>query len=570
MGTRFKFVSLAFVLVFAALIVRLFYWQILNGKRLSIQARDQYQAGRSLSAPRGNILAKDASWLAARSEAWLLYASKPDMVDDIGNIADQLAPFLVEDVSDKVELLDEANRLKEALLREGVVWIPLKHKVDTKVKENIEALDIKGMGFEQEEIRAYPEASAAAHLLGFVGKNEEGEDLGYFGLEGYYNLTLSGKPGFLAQELDARGVPIVIGEQQEISAIGGVDLLTHIDKSIQLTLEKKLLEGIEKYGAKSGTAIVMDPKTGAVLAMSSYPSYEPGKYFDYGDSYFKNPSVSDSFEPGSIFKILVMASALDAGAVEPDTKCDVCSGPLKVDKYSIETWDDQYFPDSTMLDVIVHSDNVGMAFVGQKLGADTLYDYLSKFGIGKPTGIDLQGELNPGLREKGTWNIVDLATASFGQGVALTPIQMTRATSVIANGGYLVKPQVVDKILGGSWQEDIKPEVGERVISKETAEEITSMMVEAAKNGEAKWTFLRGFGVAGKTGTAQIPIAGHYDEEKTNASFVGFAPYNNPKFVMFVTLREPSTSPWASETAAPLWYSIARELFMYFGIQPEN
>lgn len=570
MDTRFKFVSLAFILVFAAVVVRLFYWQIINGRNLSIQARDQYQAGRNLSAPRGNILAKDATWLAARGEAWLLFATRPDIVEDTGKIADALAPLLVEDSSDKAMLLDEANRLKEALSKEGAVWIPLKHKLNTKTKENIEALGFAGIGFEQEEVRSYPEASAAAHLLGFVGKNEEGEDVGYFGLEGYYNLTLSGKPGFLEQEIDARGVPILIGDQQEISAIEGVDLLTHIDKSIQLNLEKKLLEGIEKYGAKAGTAIIMDPKTGAILGMSSYPSYEPEKYFDYGDSYFKNPAVSDSFEPGSIFKVLVMASALDADVVEPDTKCDVCSGPLKVDKYSIETWNNEYFPDSTMVDVIVHSDNVGMAFVGQTLGADTLYDYLNKFGVGRPTGIDLQGESNPGLREKGTWNIVDLATASFGQGVAITPIQMTRAVAAIANDGYLVKPQVVDKILGESWQENIKPEVGERVISKEASDEMTSMMVEAAKNGEAKWTFSRGFGVAGKTGTAQIPIAGHYDEEKTNASFVGFAPYNDPKFVMLVTLREPSTSPWASETAAPLWYSIARDLFMYFGIQPEN
>jgi cell division protein FtsI/penicillin-binding protein 2 len=223
-----------------------------------------------------------------------------------------------------------------------------------------------------------------------------------------------------------------------------------------------------------------------------------------------------------------------------------------------------------MIDVIVHSDNVGMSFVAQKLGAESLFDYLNSFGIGKATEIDLQGEASPKLREKGTWNIVDLATAGFGQGVAVTPIQMISAASAIANDGVLVKPQVVDKLKGPGWEEDIKPETLRRVISKESADEITAMMLEAAKNGEAKWTHLRGFKVAGKTGTAQIPISGHYDSEKTIASFVGFVPADEPKFVMLVTLKEPSSSPWASETAAPLWYSIAKDLFPYFGIQPED
>ena len=222
-----------------------------------------------------------------------------------------------------------------------------------------------------------------------------------------------------------------------------------------------------------------------------------------------------------------------------------------------------------MVDVIVHSDNVGMSFVGQKLGADALYDYLDAFGIGKVTGIDLQGEGAPKLRDRGTWNVVDLAVASFGQGIAVTPIQMVKAVGAIANGGVMYTPQVVDKLEGVGWEEDVKPEEGTRVISKKAADEITSMMVLAASSGEAKWTHLRGFKVAGKTGTAQIPISGHYDQESTIASFVGFAPANDPKFLMLVTLREPVSSPWASETAAPLWYQIAKDLFIYFGIQPE-
>jgi cell division protein FtsI/penicillin-binding protein 2 len=521
-------------------------------------------------APRGSILAADENWLAARVEGWLVFAETPKLKSPSSEIADKLAPFFIEEPSDKKALLDEAGRLKEALDRKELVWIPLKHKVPGEIKKNIEALGIEGIGFEHEERRAYPEASTAAQLLGFVGKNQEGEDQGYFGLEGYYDLVLSGKPGFLSREKDAVGMPILLGKGREISAIGGVDLLTYIDRRIQLTLEKKLAEGIERYGASAGSAIVMEPETGAILAMSSFPSYDPSKYAEFGDSYFKNPVVSDSFEPGSVFKVLVMAAALDAGAVEPDTKCDICSGPLRVDKYTIETWNKEYRKDSTMVDVIVHSDNVGMAFVAQKMSAETLYDYLDRFGIGKLTGIDLQGEASPALREKGTWNIVDLSTAGFGQGVALTPIQLITAVSTIANDGVMVRPQVVDKLLGPGWEEDIKPEILGRVVSKEAADEITAMMVEAAKHGEAQWTYLRGFKVAGKTGTAQIPIEGHYDEDKTNASFVGFVPADEPKFVMLITLKEPSSSPWAANTAAPLWYSIAKDLFPYFGIQPED
>ena len=530
----------------------------------------QYEEGATLLAPRGSILASDSSWLAARVEGWLVFAEIPKLKESVSEVSEKLAPFFVEETQDKEALLLEVNRLKEIFSRKETVWVPLKHRVTSDVKKNIEALSISGIGFEHEERRVYPEASAAAQLLGFVGKNQEGEDQGYFGLEGHYDLILSGKPGFVSREKDAAGLPILLSQDRKVSAIGGVELLTHIDRRIQLLLEKKLKEGIEKYGALAGSAIVMQPQTGAILAMSSFPSYDPSKYTEFGDSFFKNPVVSDSFEPGSVFKVLVMAAGLDAKAVEPDTKCDICAGPLKVDKYVIETWNKEYRPDQSMVDVIVHSDNVGMSFVAQKLGADTLYDYLDRFGIGKLTGIDLQGEASPVLREKGTWNIVDLATAAFGQGVALTPIQLITAVSAIANDGVLVKPQVVDKLKGLDWEEDIKPEIVRQVISKETADAMTAMMVEAAKGGESKWTHLRGFNVAGKTGTAQIPIAGHYDADKTIASFVGFAPADEPKFVMLITLKEPQSSPWASETAAPLWYAVAKDLFPYFGIQPEN
>ncbi|OGM59118.1 hypothetical protein A2955_04715 [Candidatus Woesebacteria bacterium RIFCSPLOWO2_01_FULL_37_19] len=569
MINRLKVYSLCLLLSFFILIARLFYWQIYKGKGLSAQARVQYQSGYALLAPRGNILAADSTWLSASGKSWLVYGVPPDLKKGSKKTAETLAPFFVED-EDKTSLLSEIDRINELLSKGGIQWTPLRTKVSDETKQNIEKLNLKGIGFEFQETRIYPEASSGAHLLGFVGKNNEGQDEGYFGLEGFYDKTLTGKPGFITRDSDASGAPIILGAFREMSAIGGVNLLTHIDKTVQLTLDKKLKHGIEKYGALAGSAIVMNPKNGGILGMSSFPSYDPQKYWEYGDQFFNNPTIFSSFEPGSIFKVLIMAAGLDSGVINPDTKCDSCFGPLKIDKYFIETWNNEYYPESTMTDVIVHSDNVGMAYVGQKLGQEKMFDYLNSFGIGQNTGIDLQGEISPKLREKGSWGNIDVATASFGQGVATTPIQMLRAVAAIANKGRIMTPQVVDKIMGEGWEEDIKEKDGGRVISEKAANEMTQMMVEAAKKGEAKWTNIGGFKVAGKTGTAQIPIAGHYDEEKTNASFIGFAPYDNPKFIMIVTLQEPSSSPWASETAAPLWYSIAVDLFNYFGIQPDN
>ena len=547
---RLKITSLVFILLFLSILSKLFYWQIVKGSELKKEASYQYKGTKTITAPRGNIYANDGTWLAVMRTNWLLFAEKPK-ISNPRIIANSLEDILEED----------SDSIYAKLTRDGVVWLPIKHKITTEQKEKIEDLNILGLGFEAEESRYYPEGSASAQLLGFVGKNDKGDDTGYFGLEGYYDIALSGKDGFLQREKDLSGTPFLSSGISEINSIAGTDLYTFIDKRIQNSVEERLKEGMEKYGAKEGSVIVMDPKTGAILAMSSYPSYDPAHYNEYDQLFYRNPAISDTFEPGSVFKVVVMAAGLDAKVIEPDTICDVCDKPFKVDKYFIETWDRKYHPDSTMTEVLVHSDNVGMSFIAQRLNSERMYDYLDKFGIGKLTEIDLQGESNIKLRKKGTWNIVDLATSSFGQGVSVTPIQFIRAVSVIANNGYLVLPKIVNT------EEKNKPV---RIISKEAADQTTAMMIESAKHGESQWTDLKGFSVAGKTGTAQIPIAGHYDAEKTIASFVGFAPANNPKFIMLVTLKEPQSSQWASETAAPLWYSIAKDLFNHFGIQPEN
>jgi cell division protein FtsI/penicillin-binding protein 2 len=222
-----------------------------------------------------------------------------------------------------------------------------------------------------------------------------------------------------------------------------------------------------------------------------------------------------------------------------------------------------------MIEVIEHSDNIGMVFVAKKLGIDNFLDYFSKFGFDQKTNIDLQEETSATLKDNSKWSEVDLATAAFGQGIAVTGIQIVRATAAIANGGKLVEPHMVKEINSGDKNILVKPKIIKQIIKPETASIITDMMYRAVENGEVKWTKLSGYKIAGKTGTAQIPIAGHYDTEKTIASFIGFGPIDNPKFVMLTTLREPETSPWGSETAAPLFFKIAKDLFFYYGIQPD-
>ena len=279
--------------------------------------------------------------------------------------------------------------------------------------------------------------------------------------------------------------------------------------------------------------------------------------------------MAGSFEPGSTFKVLVIAAALNEHAVTATTVMDE-SGPVRVGDYTIRTWNNEYHGPQTMSQIIQHSSNVGMVFVEKQLGEDKFIKYIRSFGFGKPTGIDLEDEVSPELRGGDQWGEIDLATASFGQGIAVTPLQMVRAVAAIANGGRLVEPRMVKKTFDAKGKIiEMKPKQGTQVISRESAEIVTEMMINAVDNGEAKWAKPKGYRIAGKTGTSQIPVSGHYDDKKTIASFVGFAPADDPAFVMLVTLREPSSSQWGSETAAPLFFTIARDILLYKGIAPQ-
>jgi stage V sporulation protein D (sporulation-specific penicillin-binding protein) len=546
------------IAIFVAITLRLFYWQVVKGESLRLQASAQYYLEFALPATRGEIMASDGNALVMNAPAYLAYAEPKQITDSA-----QFAKLVSAPLS-----LDEKTLLTQ-LLEKDRVWVPLAKKIDSSIVDQLQSLKLKGLGFEPESKRYYPESSMAAQLLGFVGQDQNGNDRGYFGLEGYYDRELRGIDGRIQQEKDVRGAPIIIGEEKRIKAENGRSLGLWIDRSIQKAVERRLLEGITKYGAKQGSVVVLDPKTGGILAMASYPSYDPTNYSSSDKSAFRNPIVAESYEPGSTFKVLVMASALNERVIIANTIVDE-NGPVKVGDYSIKTWNNEYHGPQTMTEVIQHSSNVGMVFIEKKLGKDKFIQYIKSLGFGKPTGVDLEDETSPDLRRDNEWGEIDLATASFGQGIAVTPIQMVRAVSAIANGGWLVEPSVVKKAIDSNGKViEITPKKGKQVISREAAEITTEMMINAVDNGEAKWAKPKGYRIAGKTGTAQIPVSGHYDEKKTIASFVGFAPADNPEFVMLVTLREPSSSQWGSETAAPLFFSIARDILLYKGIAPQ-
>lgn len=554
---RFTLVLSFLCFFYIAVIARLFVWQVLRASELSDLGRAQSSQISTIPAIRGEIKANDDFPLATNAISYLLYAN-PKVIKD------------KEDYVKKLEAILEGDPASiSAKLSSDLYWVKLSVGLDQDKKDLIEKLSLKGLGFQQEYTRFYPEASMAAHLIGFLGKDSKGENKGYFGIEGRYNVQLSGRPGNLYAIRDALGNQ-VLGDTREDKKIDGRSVKLTLDRTVQFAVEKRLKDGVERYNADGGSVVIMESETGAILAMSAVPSFDPQKYYEFDLNSYTNPVLSNLYEPGSTFKVLVMAAAVDEGKVKPETRCNICAGPITEGDYTIRTWNDKYFPNTTMRDVIVNSNNTGMVFVGRKLGLSGMIKYLERFGIGKITGIDLQGEATGVIRDENSWYPIDLATASFGQGVSITPIQLLSAVNAVANKGNLMTPYVVSQIISEDGKKiDIKPKMKGRVIKESTSKIITNMMVSAVEEGEAKWTKIKNYKIAGKTGTAQIPVAGHYDPNQTIASFVGFFPASDPKITMLVLVDRPKTSIYGSETAAPIFFNIARDLIKYYNL-PSN
>ncbi len=555
---RLASIFVSFLICFLVIVARLFYWQVVKADTLRGEGREQSTLTLASIAKRGDVLFQDKFPIATNKVSYLLYVN-PKKVDSFDHYGQLLSPILGVDAASI-----------SARLNQNLYWVSLQSRLSYDQKSQIDALKLPAVGFEQQTERDYPEASMAAHLIGFVGKNQDGENQGYFGLEGYYDRQLKGRPGSIYLIKDALGNPILT-DVREDKKIDGRTLITSVDRSVQYIADTALSQGLKKYDAEGATIIVMESKTGKILATSSYPKFDPEKYWEYEGKYYTSPIVSSLYEPGSTFKVLVMAAGIDSGLVKPDTKCPVCAGPVELGGYKIKTWNDQYYPNTTMTDVIQHSDNTGMVYVGQKLGIQRFTSYLKKFGIGNLTGIDIQGEVTEPIRPEKKWIPIDLATASFGQGISVTPIELITAVNALANDGKVMRPMVVDKIITPENETiTMKPQMISQAVSPASAKVMTWVMVNAVEKGESQFAKIAGYNVAGKTGTAQIPVEGHYDPTNTNASFVGFFPAENPRITMLVVVHKPKSSIYGAETAAPIFFAVARELIQYYNIEPSK
>jgi len=413
-------------------------------------------------------------------------------------------------------------------------------------------------------MRSYPETDLASNVLGFVSR----EGLGYFGVEQQYQDLLAGVPETLWVPTD----PSRAAELPEIA--GGASLVLTIDREIQASIEDILDANLELTGAESGTILVMHPQTGEILAMASTPRLNLNEFWNYPeifpDSTPFNRAISQTYEPGSVFKIVTMAAALDNNVVQPDTKF-VDNGYIEIGGIGIRNWNGQAWGEQTMLTCLQYSLNVCLAWVGQELGADAFYEYVEDFGFGYTTGIDLAGEARGRVKQPGDgdWYPADLATNTFGQGIATTPIQMAMAVSALVNEGQMVIPHIVKGLVQDGSQYNISPQFAGTPITAQTAATLTDMLADSLEQ-EASLALVPGYRIAGKTGTAQIPDGRDYLENQTNTSFVGWGPVDDPQFIVYVWLEKPETSIWASDIAAPVFAEVVERLVVLMNIPPDD
>jgi cell division protein FtsI/penicillin-binding protein 2 len=427
------------------------------------------------------------------------------------------------------------------------------------------APDLSGLHLVPTPRRHYPNGTLAGHVLGFV--NQEGR--GYFGVEGYYDDWLSGKA------ITVRRSYLPPDARREADPPAGVNLVLSIDVDLQQTAEIALREAVEETESEAGQVIVMDPRNGEILAMAAVPALDPNAYEPWlqraeEDESAITPAVAAQYEPGSTFKVLTMVSALDAGVVQPND-IFIDTGQIEVGGHTIRNWDFSSWGAQTMIGCMRYSLNVCLAYVASdKLKASLFYSYLTEFGIGQLTGIDLAGEVAGQLRtpRHPEWTESDLGTNAFGQGVSVTPIQLLTAVAGVANGGVMVQPHVVRAIVSTEGVYRPRSTVLGEPVSPEAAQSLTAMLVESLQ-GETRRAAVQGYILAGKTGTAQIPTERGYDPKWTIASFIGWGPVPSPRFIVLVRLDKPETSPWGSVVAAPVFQEIVERLVVLLEIPPE-
>ncbi len=541
---------------------RLYTLQVLAHEYYRELASDQHKIFDDLVPKRGEIFVKDSEGyypVAVNKELNLAYAV-PREVDNTKETAKAVASILGIDERETEEKLDQPNGW----------YAVLAHKVDEGKADEIKAKKMKGIYFSPESERFYPGGTFASQIIGFVG-SDGNRIKGRYGLEAFWEKELAGEEGRLEQERDTGGRWISIGERTISPAKNGSDLYLTIDHTIQYRAEMAVKKSVEKYSADSGSIVVLEPFTGAVLAMASWPTFNANDFSQVEDmSVFVNPVVSGTYECGSVFKPITMAAGLDAKVVTPDTTY-TDTGAVNEAGYTIKNSDGKANGVQTMTQVLEKSLNTGVIFVEKLLGNLRFYEYVKNFGFGEKTGIETIGEASGNISGVAEMRNINSFTATFGQGISMTPLQLANAFSVIANGGELMKPFIVEKIRKSDGEEiRIQPKEVRRVISREASLDVTRMLVNVVKNGHGKKAGVPGYLVAGKTGTAQVPrkSGGGYEENQHVGSFAGFAPAYDPKFVMLVKLDNPKNVEWAESSAAPTFGEMAKFMLDYFGVEP--
>ncbi len=567
-GGRLLMLRVVILLGVLAVAARLFVVQVLSHDFYSALASNQHDIFEQLFPERGSVYlhdqaATDGVFPVAVNKTMTLAYADPREIADPADAAKKLAPVLG---------LDEAELLAKLSHKEDP-YEPLKSKLDDETVARAQALNIQGIGYTKERFRFYPEKNFLSHVIGFLGSNETGEKVGRYGVEGFWNRELSGRAGYLETEKDPVGRWIGAAERNFRPAQDGDDLVLTIDRNIQFVACQKLKEAVAKHGADGGAVVIMDPKSGAILAMCGVPDFDPNAYSEVSDiAVFNNPATFLPFEPGSVFKAVTMAAALDANKVMPNTTYED-TGSVAIGPYTIKNSDLKANGIQTMVDVLEKSLNTGAIFAVRRLGPSAFARYVRNFGFGSPSGVELDSEAPGDISSLDKSGDIWSATGSFGQGITVTPLQLVAAYGALANGGKLYKPYIVDEIRkpdGGTVRTE--PKAVRQVITKRASTLISGMLVQVVEKGHGKQAGVPGYYVAGKTGTAQIPRKDGqgYEQDLTIGSFVGYAPVDDPAFVMLVKIEKPRDVQWAESSAAPLFGDIAEFLLQYMKIPPDR
>ncbi|MCR4430051.1 MAG: stage V sporulation protein D [Tepidanaerobacteraceae bacterium] len=536
-----------------AMMGRVFWIQLVRSDELKARAQDQWTSDVPVEPQRGTILDRNNNPLAISATVDTVMASPPDIAD-VEKTAALLSSALDMKKDELVRLISESKTKKRAA-------IYIKRKITDEESEKVRKLNLKGIYFTKENKRFYPERNLASHILGFTGIDSQGLD----GVELIYDKYLKGVPGRIVAETDALSRKLPFGDEQYIPPEDGYNLQLTIDKVIQHIAERELEKAIAEHNAKKGTIIVMDPRTGEILALANKPDYDPNDYKNYAPKSWRNPAVSDVYEPGSTFKIVTASAGLEEDVVHPDDKF-YCPGYAIVSGIRIGCWLHGGHGSETFIQGVENSCNPVFIEVAQKLGKERFVKYIKGFGFGQTTGVDLPGEAS-GLFDPSKMGPVELATISFGQGISVTPIQLITALSTIANDGKMVQPHVAKAIMdkNGKVIHEFGVTPVRQVISYETAQEMKKILESVVTNGTGGRGKIEGFRVAGKTGTAEKYAAGKYV-----ASFEGFVPADNPRLAALVIIDEPSGGIiYGGQIAGPVFQKVASDAMNYLGIKPE-